>query len=121
MAVWLLALLGWAQPQVPDVDCDVVELNSVCDASGCESFRQLIWWDLDRWTGRYVVVDWLVVKDESDRPQWTGGRWVCTVRPRRRRWLVRVSAPVYRRTWTVHDPEVENRSVLAERDRRLLR
>ncbi len=96
---------------------DLIELNHFIDQEGREVFRQVLFYDWSNEHRRHVVRAWRLVKSESQLPRrhWFPAQFQCV-------WhdeglLRQVSAPAYRETWTQHDPERENRKLIAENDR----
>jgi hypothetical protein len=96
---------------------DLIELNHFIDHEGREVFRQLLFYDWSNEHRRHVVRAWRLVKSESQLPRrrWSPALFQCV-------WhdeglLRQVSSPSYRETWTQHDPERENRKLLAEDER----
>ena len=104
---------------------DVVEVNHVCAVSvnddGTRQIKrhlsQVIFWELAA-TGEFRVADWRMLKD-CRRPQYDHDRRVWVTR-----WLDRglfgreVVALSYLETFTLHDPEVEDRKNWQMKDRR---
>ena len=96
--------------------CAVIELNHVCSAQQKQDgtwhitrhLSQLIFWEL-RPDGKFHVQDWRLLAD-CKRPTFDHKRrqWVC-------RWLDRglwgreVVAPAYHESFSIDDPELEDR------------
>ena len=113
----LAALLTAALLPPPDVaidTADIVEINHVYRDT-CElSFSQAIWWD-DTEHGERVVA-WRRVEYGQPTPLKEPTGYVC-------RWydgerLRVVTAIRYRESWTHNDPEMDDRTILATKQRR---
>jgi hypothetical protein len=94
---------------------DVVEINHFYSDNGDLIFDQLIYY---RWSDpaeRYQVVDWRLVKKSAQIPCHGIAIWLDDETLRR----VRVRHGV-RETWTQHDPELLERSLLPVEERRKL-
>lgn len=96
---------------------DLIELNHFIDQEGREVFQQVLFYDWSDEHKRHVVRAWRLVKSEAQLPRrhWSPAQFQCV-------WhddglLRQISAPAYRETWTQHDPERENRKLLAEDER----
>lgn len=102
---------------------DLIEVNHFHDDEAQFIFTQVIFWN---WVaGRYEVVAWRMLRTKCNpqpRPglaperMWPSRDWVST-------WddggtLRRVRARLFEETWTQHDPEFADRSVLHEKLRR---
>lgn len=120
VAVWAGMVLGgpgWGGSNVASQRVDLIELNHFIDKDGREIFRQVLFYDWSVTHRRYVVRAWRLVKDESllPRRRWDPGVYECL-------WhddglLRRITAPVFRETWSQQDPERVNRQLLAEEAR----
>ena len=92
---------------------DVIEVNHCYSEAGEERFTQVIFW---RWQnsypdGRYVVVDWRMIKEKQLLPRrdhrkkcyyliwWDQNFWRS------------VKSISFKETWTQYDPEVDNRKL----------
>jgi hypothetical protein len=124
IAALLLAALMLTPPEEQTgvvVDAvDMVEVNHFYDDHGELVFDQLIFYDWCERANRFQVRAWRLLKATAQRPQrnWNGGGFVIV-------WhdgdlLRRVEAQVFRETWTQHDPEMDERSILAKEKRREL-
>lgn len=90
----LLSFNAWASPR-----CDVLELNTVLNASGSAAYTQVILWE---WSPDYRRLDCMgYVMVDNPRQVWrtSRGLWV------NGREIV---APIVRVTVTRHDPERES-------------
>ena len=99
---------------------DLIEVNHFHDECGNRILDQVIFFDWCPANGRFVVRDWRLIKSAALWPQrdWQDESYRC-------RWhdgpvLREVTAPLYRETWTQHDPEVINRKYLPRSARRAL-
>lgn len=99
------------QPLIEDERADIVEVNRTIHDDGAE-LAQVIWWRLDG--PRLEVLDWRML-DDCGEPFRVRGGWRCEWREGGR--IVRVTAPVLRRTITPTDPEVDERSHRPECER----
>ena len=123
---FLLALLlcGVVPDDVWRYKTDCIELNhvvSVRQDNGGEwvasvSLSQVIFWHLGD-SGTAYVRDWRTLKD-CERPRYDHRQRVyrCTWTDRSRR-LVEVTAPSFFESWTLTDPEVENRKIRPIKER----
>ena len=84
--------------------CDAIELNHVYDSRGCESFQQVILWEISPANGRLYVRQWYLIQDDHSKlpskadsglhhARWDG---------------YHVVSRLYRESWTQSDPEREN-------------
>ena len=97
---------------------DVIEVNHFYDDCGRHVFDQQIFWD---WSGtRYQVVAWRLIKSPEMLPHrdWKRGGYVAMWRDNET--LREVRAPAIRETWTQYDPELAERQVLPQEQRRHL-
>lgn len=106
-----------AAPTVRD-EVDVIELNHVCDDEGRVVLHQLIFWE---WRGRAAgnhVVAWRLWRVGGPRPvrDWRCGGYVLVFPDGEV--LRYVQASVYRETWTQYDPEIDDRRLFAQDQRR---
>ena len=94
---------------------DTIELNSFYDdETGTHTFDQYIFWDYDT-DGNPRVVAWRFIKCghlERRRDR----KWMLVWRDGNR--YRAVHGDTFKRTWTTHDPELENRRELATNQRR---
>jgi hypothetical protein len=110
MIALLLALATYAAP-TPQVDR--VEINHYSD-----KFTQVIFWSWSEQRKRYDVRAWKMVEHESQLPRLSNGRYVM-------RWtefgqLREVTANRCNETRTKHDPELAEREILSQEQRRPL-
>jgi len=126
----LLSLLfcSTVPDSVDDYSVSVIELNHVVsftehsDGSTVASVHlsQLIFWQLHA-DGEFYVRDWRMLKDAKP-PRYDHDNRVW-----RASWLdrslqaVRVTAPAYLETYSIHDPEVENRALFPMNQRKQFR
>lgn len=102
---------------------DRAELNHVMvckDGQWRQSLCQWILWDYDGVRGCYVVVAWALAKDCGGATR-IAGEWRLLFRRRTGGETVIVSPACVQETWSVGDPEVENRDVLPSGRRRGVR
>ena len=100
------------------IHVDILERNRVqCQTTGDTTLDQIIPWKFHRWGAgsstlpTYYVVAWSL-STAASKPEKIGSAWLGRVRGK---WY---SARLYRETWTTFDPEVENRQLLPEAERR---
>lgn len=83
--------------------CGLVEINHRMDADGKQCFVQAIAWDWFGSESTWHAQGWVMVDDwrrDSDGVTiWTGSGE-----------RIKVHCKFFRETWTVHDPEVEDRN-----------
>lgn len=99
---------------------DLLEINHYYDDNGREVFTQAILYDWCDAECRHQVRAWRLLKDTAARPlpdRNRGGYFVI--------WadgdtLRRVAAEYTRETWTQHDPELNERSILPRENRKEL-
>jgi hypothetical protein len=111
------------EPLVVCDTVDVIELNHLYDGEGREILHQWVFWEWDKHSADYRVVDWRLVKNEREGPRFAPGRarWV---------WLVcldgqpsalrRIEARAFSESWTQVDVELRDREVWPTERRRLL-
>ncbi len=127
---------------------DVIEVNHVVGPRGALVLDQVIFW---RWVSReshYRVVAWRHLRGVREYapkqvevppdgwkplPQWNGGHatpirrrdrggwWVSQWKDEKDRCWREVAAPMFRETWTLHDPEIDDREFLPKDQRKGLR
>lgn len=122
---------------------DVIEVNHVVDGNCTPVFSQVIFWRWNYWDSRYEVVAWRILKGVREQPKqlkpepecwkgpaWIGGHatplrrydrggwWLSQWKDERDRCWREVAAPMHRETWTLRDPEVDNREWLPRDQRR---
>lgn len=122
-SLFLLVIL-WAGPRSEVVlmdRVDEIEVNSFYDDKGDLVFTQCIFFDLPQDGARHSVVDWRLVKGESQYParDWGNGGYVV-------RWadgetLREVRAGSVSYTFTQYDTELIEREFLPKEKRRELR
>ena len=118
-----LVLLAASPTHLEPIHVDRAELNHVMVCrDGCwqESLCQWILWDFDGRRGCYVVVAWAMAKDCGGATR-IGREWRLLFRRRMGSQVAIVAPAVVTETWTVGDPEVENRDVLPSGRRRGVR
>ena len=126
----LLALIFCSNVPELTVDyrCSIIELSHVCSVTdhddGTRSvaihLSQLIFWQLAS-DGEFYVRDWRYLKD-AQRPRYDHASGTWQVSWLDRTWqLVRVTAPSFLETYSIADPEVENRKLLPVNQRRVFK
>ncbi len=99
---------------------DVIELNDYHDPNdGKLLFRQLIFWEWDDLSGYFRVVDFRLVKSDNQIP-WSDGDGLWAVVWCDDVFLRKVTSRSFRRTVTLHDPELEDRDCWPKELRRKL-
>jgi len=123
---------------------DVIEVNHVLDGNGSLVFDQVIFWRWRPLESHYRVVGWRMLRNVREEPpikqmraepkcwkppKWKGGHatpirrhdrggwWLSQWRDEKDRVFREVAAPMYRETWTLHDPEVDDRKWLPDNRR----
>ena len=121
----LLVLLLSATSQQPDLvirdHVDLIELNHFYDENGRLVFDQFIFWNFDYKNSEYVIVAWRLRKN----PKWhclrdyRTNRYTTTFSDFKNRDVMRtITSYCYRESWTQYDPELVNREVLPQEQRR---
>lgn len=97
--------------------CDLIEVNHYHDEHGKAVFVQLIFWDFDPTRSDYHVVAWRFLKSQA-KPRRDHARscWVISWCDAKKLRTVRADCCI--ETWTQHDPEVADRQLVPERQRR---
>ena len=112
--------LKLASHAVESVDC--IELNHHYDKSGKHIYDQVIFWERTPTTGRFQVRSWCLVDDREAldrRPaknEATGlyqVDWFDTDQRLQRT----ISSRLYRESWSMVDPERDNKRLHSEQDR----
>lgn len=93
---------------IPTDTVDAIEINHFYCGEGNLVFTQAIFWEFSDSEPRLRVVAWRLWKDPSKTPTRRGKEWELV-------WadgetLRRVEARLFRESWTMHDPEMSNRS-----------
>lgn len=120
LAITLAVAIATGGDQLEPAHCDRLELNQVIDWCGDHwqpRLLQWIAWDWDPRRGCWVVREWSLCRTEA-RPMRDGPGWILPLYRDGR--LVILRADTYAPTWTLHDPEVDNRDVLPSSRRRSL-
>lgn len=115
LAAIIIALA--CEPPALVEECEVIEVNTVLDCDGDEVLRQLIFWDYEQPLGEYCVADWKYARSDL-RISKTPKGYAATFMDGDK--LRRVEAAYFKETWTVGDPELRQREVRKESDRRHL-
>ena len=111
--MWVVLLVcSLGRDPYPPIRVDRCELNQIvswCPAA-CEYRPRLLQWEWCPWRGCYVVREWRLSKT-SARPMRIGGRWILPTYSSDKG--VRVIEPrTYAPSWSTHDPEIDNRSIV---------
>ena len=114
MIVFMLCSLI-PQEHVVEECCAAIELNTVYSRTGGETLTQWILWDSYEDTG-VVCRGWKMLAGE--RLTRSGGKWAMVWN--RGGVLHRVSAPLFLRTHTQRDPEVDDRELFPVNHRRFI-
>lgn len=120
-AIISLAMVAWSggsgQSGVARQRVDLIELHHSYDEVGRHVFDQLVFYDWSEEHAQYRVIAWRMVKRDSQLPvrNWRTHEYRCV-------WqddgvLRDVRAPLYRETWSQHDPERANRRLFPEASR----
>lgn len=105
-----IALMLTFQDALIERNVDRIERNHVGDLD------QLIFWKWRGWPrDKWEVVDWRIYESH---PRRQGGRWVVSWYERGRR--IRVYAPRFSETWTLTDPEIDDRLYWPSAKRKVL-
>lgn len=99
---------------------EVIEYNHFYDEQGRHVFDQLIFFDWSPHENRYQIRDWRLIKTVSQAPYYDSARGVYVATWHDGLTLRQVRAAGIRETWTQHDPELIERSVLPKEHRREL-
>ncbi|MEL6107951.1 MAG: hypothetical protein AAFU85_18150 [Planctomycetota bacterium] len=120
VAIWSSGIVPAVTPTATRADVDMVELNHFLDDNGREVFRQVVFYDWCSDQRRFHVRAWRLVKRESQLPRrrWKPNGYL--VRWKDKSTIREVWAKTMRETWTQHDPERVNRTLLPENERRPL-
>lgn len=118
MWLLLLAALGGPAPTVHQVHVDRIEINHWSIADKHEPCLQAIFWQWDESLGHFVVQDYCLLKDMT-MPHRHGDRWVCRVFKDGKVYDVSTSIRPDM-SFSTFDPDVANRRILDERDRKRL-
>lgn len=110
--ILIAALTILPQGELPE-RCDLIECNHFFDSDGREVFVQHLAWDWHARHGCHHIATWALCKQEQARHCYTSGDWIVCMKERQFR------APVYRETWTQHDPELLDRERWPVANRRL--
>lgn len=119
-----LALDESSQKRVTTDEVDLVEVNHFYDDQGRLVFDQVIYYNWCYDEHRYQVFDWRLLKGDTQVPlrDWRNGGYVSEWEDfKQGNGLRRVKSRSLRETWTQHDPELNERELLAEEKRRKLK
>lgn len=120
-AILLGLILSFVSKNSQIVDeVDVVEINRVVDGEAEVVFRQIVFWKWYSIDCNYHVVDWrrylcegsILQPPSRIKDKWTF-RWKDS---KDKCWRV-VRSPILRETWTVRDPEVDDREFVPQENR----
>lgn len=102
--------------------CSMMELNHRYDDLGRHCYSQIILWQWDGSVQRHDVSDWWLVEPSKleQLPRKVGDSWIVDhVSHAGQKYLVR--SRIYRQTWTLNDPERDNKQLKPEDLRKGLR
>ncbi len=111
------------EPLVVCDTVDVIELNHLYDGEGREILHQWVFWEWDKHSADYRVVDWRLVKNEREGPKFAPGRAQVVLNlsdVAQGSALRRIEARAFSETWTQTDPERDNQRIWPTDRRRLL-
>lgn len=111
MSAWILWLLVAANTADGAYRGGLLEVNHRHNANGSEAFVQVIVWDWSPDYRRYDAQAWVMIEDWH----WDGQRLIARAEGGR---PLEFRGRLFRETWTLVDPEVENRILFKERYRR---
>jgi len=117
----ILMLDGFSKHQPQVYRCSIIELNHRYSL-GQHCYTQVIIWKWDESVGRHDVSDWWLVEPAKleQLPRKVGDSWIVDhVSHAGQKYLVR--SRIYRQTWTLNDPERDNKLLKPEELRRGLR
>ena len=123
----LAAVVAGAEPQLTtelDEHVDLIEVNHFYDGQGRLVFDQVIFYNWDLTTSRFQIVDWRLLKSDSQIPirDWRKRYYVAIWNDfKQKDVLRRTTCDNVRETWTQHDPELQEREFLPQEQRRSLR
>ena len=107
MLALALTLALTAPPDLPTQHFDRIDINHVIGDDGKPRFSQLIFWRWLRDEKRFVSFGFVFLKGNQERPRVCGDKMVVTVHKDSKRW--RVTCGCVLETWTVNDPESDDR------------
>ena len=120
LAITLAIAIATNGERLDPSHCDRLELNQVIDWCGDRwqpRLLQWIYWDWDARRCCWVVREWEMCRTDA-RPMRCGTGWILPLYRAGR--LVILHSDTYSPTWTINDPEVDNRDVLPSGRRRAL-
>lgn len=102
--------------------CDMIELNHYYDLSGKQIYDQVIYWRRRPQDGKYEVREWALVEDResvSNRPRKdvNSGLWESYYKRQSDNYYLHVTAPIFKESHTMYDPERENKKMTPETSR----
>lgn len=84
-------------------EVDLIEVNHHFGTTGKNLYNQIILWDFD---GEYYVREYRLIRNPLDYPHFSNGKWWILSNRR-----ISVYSTHYRETFSLIDPEVENRKL----------
>ncbi|WP_372897351.1 hypothetical protein [Stieleria sp.] len=109
----LLLLLALTIPtETPSIHFDRIDINHCHQPDGTLAFTQLIFWRWSRFERRFISYGYVMLRDKQQRPVCCGDRHSVIVNHDGKRW--RVTSDCVIETWTVGDPEAEDRKKYPE-------
>ena len=97
---------------------DLIEVNNFYDPEGRLVFDQVIFWGYYSDTGTFHVLAWRLIKQPWQKPTYdhASREWVTAWSDDGRMRVVRAMSAA--ETWSQHDPEAEDRSLIPSCERR---
>ena len=115
----LLLLLGSLHPAYPYAHTvDKMELNHYYDDDGQLVFSQMIYYDWSRQDNRFHVIAWRLCKSREMIPLRIQGTTNYRAIWRDGDIIRHTHTTLYVETWTQHDPEIKERTVLPKEYRK---
>lgn len=115
LAIAILASVPLLARMQVDVHVDLLEVNHVYGSKGEHRFTQVIAWEREAATGRYLVRDWFVLQDDRYDPRTvsvtSGGLY--SVQWDQHTTNRRVFSAAFLETHTPYDRERQNQKVLS--------
>ena len=110
-----LTLALTAPNPLATIHFDRIDVNHVIAKDGTERINQLIFWRWLRTEKRFVSFGYVMIRDDQQRPVRTDDGFVVEIKKHQRKW--RVTAGCVIETWTINDPEMDDRAKYPEFER----
>lgn len=111
--IWLIALLSIPLGVATHEHVDLIELNNYHDSRGHLVFSQVIFYERNPGNGRFQVRAWCMVDDRellNRRPlRNINGLYVCELNDSNERLTRRIVSRLFRESWSMVDPEREDK------------